>query len=87
MIAKGRQFLATGSAYAAEHGTRPATIGLVLASNPLALLAWIGEKYREWTDEDPSLQQILESVSLYWFTQTIESSIYTYRTVSACFPS
>ena len=29
-----------GMAYAIEHGTRPATIGLVLSSNPLALLAW-----------------------------------------------
>jgi microsomal epoxide hydrolase len=30
----------TGFAYANEHGTRPATIGHVLSSNPLALLAW-----------------------------------------------
>ena len=30
----------TGLAYALEHGTRPATIGLVVSSNPLALLAW-----------------------------------------------
>ena len=30
----------TGTAYAQEHGTRPSTIGNVLASNPLALLAW-----------------------------------------------
>jgi microsomal epoxide hydrolase len=27
-------------AYAKEHGTRPATIGLVLSSNPVAMLAW-----------------------------------------------
>ncbi|KAJ4312938.1 hypothetical protein N0V94_007199 [Neodidymelliopsis sp. IMI 364377] len=30
----------TGSAYAQEHGTKPSTIGSVLSSNPLALLAW-----------------------------------------------
>jgi microsomal epoxide hydrolase len=30
----------SSSAYAQEHGTRPATIGHVLSSNPLALLAW-----------------------------------------------
>jgi microsomal epoxide hydrolase len=30
----------TGLAYALEHWTRPATIGLVVSSNPLALLAW-----------------------------------------------
>lgn len=30
----------TGSAYAAEHGTRPSTIALVLNTNPLAMLTW-----------------------------------------------
>jgi len=34
------RFLHSGKAYAEEHGTRPATIGHVLASSPLALLAW-----------------------------------------------
>ena len=29
-----------GTAYAQEHGTRPSTIGHVLSSNPLSLLAW-----------------------------------------------
>jgi microsomal epoxide hydrolase len=29
-----------GSAYALEHGTKPSTIGAVLSSSPLALLAW-----------------------------------------------
>lgn len=30
----------SGTAYAMEHGTRPSTIGHVLSSSPLALLAW-----------------------------------------------
>ena len=34
------EFGRIGSAYALEHATRPSTIGLVLASNLLALLAW-----------------------------------------------
>jgi microsomal epoxide hydrolase len=68
-----------GTGYAKEHGTRPATIGLVLASSPLALLAWIGEKFLEWSDEDPSLDTILEAVSLYWFTETFPRSIFPYR--------
>jgi microsomal epoxide hydrolase len=33
-------FKTVGSAYALEHATRPSTVGFVLASNPLALLAW-----------------------------------------------
>ncbi|CZT11808.1 related to epoxide hydrolase [Rhynchosporium agropyri] len=80
MVERGQEFMKTGSGYANMHGTRPATIGAVLASSPLALLAWIGEKFLSWTDDDPSLETILESVSLYWFTQSFESSIYTYRT-------
>lgn len=63
------------------HGTRPSTIGAVLASSPLALLSWMSEKFLAWTDSDPSLSTILESVTLYWFTQSFESSIFTYRTV------
>lgn len=35
-----RRWRETGSAYAQEHGTKPSTIGAVLSSNPLALLAW-----------------------------------------------
>lgn len=30
----------SGAAYGAEHGSRPSTIGHVLSSSPLALLAW-----------------------------------------------
>jgi pimeloyl-ACP methyl ester carboxylesterase len=37
---KGMAFQATGSAYAAVQGTRPATCGLAIGSSPVALLAW-----------------------------------------------
>ncbi|KAG4439655.1 hypothetical protein IFR05_004852 [Cadophora sp. M221] len=79
MIERGQEFMRIGSGYANMHGTRPSTIGAVLASSPLALLSWIGEKFLSWTDDDPSLRAILESVSLYWYTRSFESSIYTYR--------
>ncbi|KAL7930201.1 Alpha/Beta hydrolase protein [Trichoderma chlorosporum] len=72
-------FLALGSSYALQHATKPSTIGLVLASNPIALLAWIGEKFLSWTDEDPPLDEILASVTLYWLTETFPRSIYPYR--------
>lgn len=39
-VNRAGSFRASGSAYAQMHGTRPSTIGHVLASNPLALLAW-----------------------------------------------
>ncbi|KAF2136230.1 uncharacterized protein K452DRAFT_237850 [Aplosporella prunicola CBS 121167] len=78
-LPRGAEFMATGAAYAIEQGTRPSTIGLVLSTSPLALLAWIGEKFLTWTDADPTLSTILESVSLYWLTDTYPTSIYTYR--------
>lgn len=74
-----QEFASTQSAYALEHGTRPATIGFVLSSSPIALLAWIGEKFITWTDETPSLDDILDSITLYWFTESFARCIYPYR--------
>ncbi|OCF60366.1 hypothetical protein L486_03049 [Kwoniella mangroviensis CBS 10435] len=65
--------------YNLEHATRPSTIGLVLGSNPISLLCWIGEKFVEWSDETPSLDTILTFISLYWFTDTFPSCIFSYR--------
>ena len=78
-VERAQEFYRSGSAYAMEHGTRPSTIGLALTTSPLALLAWIGEKFLAWSDEDPSLDTILESVSLYWFTETMARGLYPYR--------
>ncbi|KAF1954498.1 epoxide hydrolase-like protein [Byssothecium circinans] len=75
------EWIKTGTAYAQEHATRPSTIGHVLSSNPLALLAWIGEKFIDWTDTTPPLDSILTDVSLYWFTQGFPRSLYPYRTL------
>ncbi|KAK5174282.1 uncharacterized protein LTR77_001362 [Saxophila tyrrhenica] len=74
-----KDFLDQGSAYARMHGTRPSTIGLVLSSSPLALLAWIGEKFEQWTDKNPPLEKILDDVTLYWFTKSLPRCIYSYR--------
>jgi microsomal epoxide hydrolase len=40
------KFFAKGRAYANEHGTKPATIGFVMASSPIAQLAWIGVSHQ-----------------------------------------
>jgi microsomal epoxide hydrolase len=39
-LAKSAKWNEVSNAYAREHGTRPSTIGHVLSSSPLALLAW-----------------------------------------------
>ncbi|KAJ7604448.1 prolyl aminopeptidase-like protein [Mycena polygramma] len=76
---RGATFHQTGWAYGIEQGTRPNTLGFALSSSPLAILAWIGEKMLEWSDENPSLDEILTNVSVYWFTNSISTSFYSYR--------
>ncbi|KAJ5614431.1 hypothetical protein N7528_008085 [Penicillium herquei] len=78
-IARMTEFMALGSGYATEHGTRPSTIGHVISSSPMALLAWVGEKFLEWVDDPLSPEHILESITLYWLTETFPRAIYTYR--------
>ncbi|KKY21714.1 putative epoxide hydrolase [Phaeomoniella chlamydospora] len=78
-FARAKHFVSQGWAYGIEHGTRPATIGFVLQSSPIALLSWIGEKFIAWTDETPQVDTILESVTLYWITHTISRCLYPYR--------
>ncbi|WQF84510.1 Putative epoxide hydrolase, alpha/Beta hydrolase [Colletotrichum destructivum] len=78
------KFSTTGSSYLLEHGLRPSTIGLVLSSSPLAMLAWIGEKFLEWPDSryPLTLDTILTMVSFYWYTDTFPRSMYPYRALA-----
>jgi hypothetical protein len=41
----------------------------------------IGEKFLDWVDQELDLEIILESVTLYWLTQTYPRSLYVYREV------
>ena len=73
------------AAYMQIQGTRPQTIGHSLADSPAGLLAWIVEKFQEWTDPAAALPEdavdrdrILTDVSIYWFTATAGSAAHTY---------
>lgn len=44
----------------------------------------VGEKFLEWVDDPLTPEHILESITLYWLTDTIARSIYTYRQVRRC---
>lgn len=78
-------FYEDGSGYAAIQGTRPQTIGYALTDSPAAQAAWIYEKFQAWTDcgGDPesvlSRDEMLDAISLYWFTGTAASSARLYR--------
>ncbi|OIJ27179.1 epoxide hydrolase family protein [Nocardioides luteus] len=65
-------------------GTRPQTPGFALADSPAGQAAWIYEKFQSKTDnrglaEDAiDLDTILDTISLYWFTNTAASSARIY---------
>jgi len=80
-LMKASTWQTTGSAYAQMHATKPATIAHALSASPLALLAWLGEKFLAWTDRDPPLEDILRAVTMWWITGTFPTSIYAYREI------
>ncbi|MFI9632604.1 epoxide hydrolase family protein [Nocardia sp. NPDC051929] len=61
-------FRKEGSGYLSIQQSRPQTIGYGLVDSPLLQLAWIAEKFEEWTDLPIDRDQLLTTVSLYWFT-------------------
>jgi epoxide hydrolase len=71
--------------YAQIQGTRPQTLAYGLADSPAGQLAWIVEKFKEWTDPAADLPEdavdrdrILTNVMLYWLTSTAGSSANLY---------
>ncbi|WP_022885831.1 epoxide hydrolase family protein [Glaciibacter superstes] len=75
-----------GTGYAIIQSTRPRTLGFGLADSPVGQLAWIVEKFKEWTDPAFELPEdavdrdlMLTNVSVYWLTNTATSAARLYR--------
>ena len=71
------RYAAEGTGYLQLQGTRPQSIAYAVTDSPVAQLAWIVEKFKEWTnpaaelpDDAVDRDQLLTNVSLYWFTRT-----------------
>jgi pimeloyl-ACP methyl ester carboxylesterase len=68
------------SGYQKIQGTRPLTIAYALTDSPVGQLAWIVEKFKEWTDSRVvpgnavPRDLVLTNVMLYWLTATAGSS-------------
>ncbi|GAA3647747.1 epoxide hydrolase [Nonomuraea antimicrobica] len=83
-----------GSGYAVIQATRPQTLAFGLHDSPAAQMAWIAEKFKEWTDparelpEDAvDIDQLLTDISIYWFTGTGGSSARLYKESQASWGS
>jgi pimeloyl-ACP methyl ester carboxylesterase len=80
-----QNFLAHGNGYFQIQATRPQTLSYALADSPAGQLAWIVEKFKEWTNSAHELPEdaisrddILTDVSVYWFTGTAASAANLY---------
>jgi len=69
------EFRASGLGYLQLQASRPQTLGYALTDSPVGQLAWIAEKFHEWTDPAAKLpddavgrDQLLTTVSIFWFT-------------------
>lgn len=84
-LARFQNFEQDMSGYMSIQGTRPQTLAYGLADSPAGQLAWIVEKFKEWTDPRAALPEdavdrdhLLTNVSIYWFTNTAGSSANLY---------
>lgn len=84
-VVRGRHWRKEMTGYFQLQGTRPQTLGYGLTDSPAGQLAWIVEKFKEWTDADRRLPEdavprdrLLANVSVYWFTRTATSSANLY---------
>ncbi|MBK3530683.1 alpha/beta fold hydrolase [Streptomyces sp. MBT67] len=79
-----RLFWRHRAAYAKAQATRPQTVGYALVDSPVGLLAWILDKFAEWSDtedspfETISRDRVLDNVTLYWLTRTGASAARIY---------
>jgi len=85
------EFRDQGLGYLHLQATRPQTLAYALTDSPVAQLAWVVEKFQEWTDPAAALpedavdrDQLLTNVSLTWFNRSGGSSAHaTYEGMQA----
>lgn len=76
--------LGTEMAYQALQRTKPQSLAYSLNDSPAGLAGWLVEKFRSWSDCGGDLDaamprdRLLDMLSVYWFTDTIGSSMRSY---------
>ena len=87
-----REYLTRADAWSVDEtgyqriqGTKPQSLAYGLSDSPVGLAAWITEKLRSWSDSNGDVEtrftkdQILTLVSIYWYTNTIGTSVRYYH--------
>jgi pimeloyl-ACP methyl ester carboxylesterase len=83
-LERNQAFWQEEGGYKAIQSTKPQTLAYGLNDSPAGLAAWLLEKWRSWADSRGNLDDrfsrnfLLSTVTLYWVTQTIASSMRDY---------
>jgi pimeloyl-ACP methyl ester carboxylesterase len=79
-LAAATKYVANPAGYLRQQATRPQTLSYGLTDSPVGQLAWIAEKFKEWTDPagPVDVDRLLTNVMLYWLTGTAGSSARLY---------
>ncbi len=83
-LAALQEYVDVDSGYSKEQATRPQTVGYALVDSPSGQAAWILEKFWKWTDCNGhpehalSRTEMLDDISVYWFTRSAASSARLY---------
>ena len=77
-LAVSRGWDATERGYSAIQSTKPQTVGYGLNDSPAGLAAYVGEKWHSWSDVTPTDDFLCATLTLYWVTQSITTSMRDY---------
>ena len=73
-VEAANRFRQQGSGYFMIQSSRPQTLAYGLTDSPAGLLAWIAEKFQEWSDQPIDRDLMLTNISVYWFTRTANAA-------------
>ncbi|MEM8695599.1 MAG: epoxide hydrolase [Pseudomonadota bacterium] len=83
-LARLALYRSKGAGYSKQQSTKPQTLGYALADSPVGQMAWIVEKFHDWSDCDEgrgahpenvfSRDRLLDNVMLYWLNNAGASS-------------
>jgi pimeloyl-ACP methyl ester carboxylesterase len=77
-LAVSRDWDTTERGYSAIQSTKAQTVGYGLNDSPAGLAAYVGEKWHSWSDVTPTDDFLCATLTLYWITQSITSSMRDY---------
>jgi pimeloyl-ACP methyl ester carboxylesterase len=84
-LAARAKWIEEEGAYAHLQGTKPQTLTYGLMDSPVALAAWMVEKFRAWSDcggdvlECFTLDELLTNICIYWFSRNVGATLRIYK--------